>query len=388
MPNKSASALQQSSSALAPATAENWNELVDLLRRIPEEFITPQRRAIDSDTAADAYRLVSHILQSALLAHAEFDPDRPRFERIVSPTRKFTGDNPDAVYFEAEVSPDRCYRVTGNLAGAAYTSFTVEGGAAGGAYPTRTCGALNDADIDISDDGGYELRLGGPPLERNWMELPEDAGRITTRHYFERAEPAAADQTLAVPVTIEATDPPEAPPRSWDDVRAAAMLRRVITHVRGKTLDQPLPGATSPSWVSRVPNKFPTPERPGDIGLSAFDAHYSMAPYALAPDEALVIRSRWPKCRFGSVCLWNLHLQTYDYVNRSVSRNRANTALEPDGSFRMVLAHQDPGAANWLDTEGRRTGIVMWRFFCAEGGCDSINAEVVKLTDVMCSKIY
>jgi len=30
-------------------------------------------------------------------------------------------------------------------------------------------------------------------------------------------------------------------------------------------------------------------------------------------------------------------------VHRSVSLNRAQTTLEPDGSFRMVIAHRDPG---------------------------------------------
>eukprot|EP01051_Picozoa_sp_SAG22_P002593 SAG22_NODE_118_length_19263_cov_16.155813_5_plen_49_part_00 len=29
-----------------------------------------------------------------------------------------------------------------------------------------------------------------------------------------------------------------------------------------------------------------------------------------------------------------------------------------------MLSHEDPGAAyNWLDTEGRETGIVFYRFF-------------------------
>ena len=56
---------------------------------------------------ADSHRLVLHILQSGLFAHAEFDPERPVWRRIVSPTRKFTGDNADAVYFEAPVSGDK-----------------------------------------------------------------------------------------------------------------------------------------------------------------------------------------------------------------------------------------------------------------------------------------
>jgi hypothetical protein len=69
----------------------------------------------------------------------------------------------------------------------------------------------------------------------------------------------------------------------------------------------------------------------------------------------------------------------YDYVNRPVSRNRANTTLEPDGSFRMVIAHQDPGIPNWIDTEGRPSGTVFWRFFLPEGDIEAPQTEVVKL---------
>ena len=39
----------------------------------------------------------------------------------------------------------------------------------------------------------------------------------------------------------------------------------------------------------------------GQPAYAAFDAAYTMAPYALAPDEALVITGRWPTCRFGNV---------------------------------------------------------------------------------------
>ena len=107
-----------------------------------------------------------------------------------------------------------------------------------------------------------------------------------------------------------------------------------------------------------------------------------MAPYLLAPDEALVITGRWPECRFASVALWTRYLQTYDYAHRTASLNRASTTLEPDGTFRMVLAHDDPGVPNWIDTEGKGFGMVFWRFFLPEGEVETPQATVVKLADV------
>jgi hypothetical protein len=113
------------------------------------------------------------------------------------------------------------------------------------------------------------------------------------------------------------------------------------------------------------------------MGLAAFDAAYSMAPFLLGPEQALVITGRWPQCRFGNVCLWNRFQQTLDYAHRQVALNRHQTRVEDDGSFRMVLAHRDPGVPNWLDTEGRPFGLVFWRFFLPEGPIETPRAEVV-----------
>jgi len=75
-------------------------------------------------------------------------------------------------------------------------------------------------------------------------------------------------------------------------------------------------------------------------------------------------------------------MQTYDYLNRQVSLNRRQTRLEPDGSFRMVVAHEDPGIPNWLDTEGRPLGLVFWRFMLPEGEIETPHAEIVPLKDL------
>jgi hypothetical protein len=358
-----------------------FNELIAVLQDASDNWVVPGP-AMSDDDVAEGFRNLSHILQSALYSHQEFDPDRPVFNRIVSPTRSFTGDNSDAVYFETPVAPGREYIVRGNFAGAVYTSFTMEAGAADGGYATHTSGVLRDDDIDVDADGNYEIRLGGEPADRNWLAIPEDGGRITTRHYFEFPWSASASQTLHVPISIEAVQSIPAPER-WNDERVTAALQRVINHVSQKTVASIAPGEDTPiPFVSRVPNDFPKPIVPGNMAFAAFDAAYSMAPYLIGDDEALVIKGRWPDCRFGNVCLWNRWSQMYDYVNRQVSRNRANTTLDADGGFTMVLAHSDPGHPNWIDTEGRPLGTVFWRFFLPEGDIETPVATVVKFADL------
>jgi hypothetical protein len=134
--------------------------------------------------------------------------------------------------------------------------------------------------------------------------------------------------------------------------------------------------------VSQLPNQFVPAVPPGDHALAAADASYSLAPYFLGPDEALVMRVRWPKCRYGGVALWNRHLQTFDYLRGRVGINRAQAVANSDGSTTIVIAHRDPGVPNWLTTEQRPFGLVFWRFLLADGEIDPIEAEVVPVDEV------
>ena len=361
---------------------KEFHQLLDLLREVDERFLGPEWAIQSSPDVAGGLRAVLHLLQGGLVSFLEDDPDHPRFRRIVTPTRKFTGDNADAIYFDAAVNPQRRYRVRGNVAGAIYVSLTAEAGTELGGMGTHTVGVLNDTGFDVASDGSFEILLGGPPQDRNWLPLTSEASRVTTRHYYEDERCAAADTGRSVPLEIEALDdgPPPTPP---NDSNVAAGIRRVSNFVRSRTLEQPPPGQREqPPFVSTTPNQFPPPVKPGDFGLAAADAAYSMAPYVLGPDQALVITGRWPECRCANVSLWNRHMQTYDYANRQVSLNRAQTKLQPDGSFRMVLAHADPGVPNWIDTEGHPFGMVFWRFMLPEGDIQTPQTEVTPIGDV------
>ena len=369
------------------ASRRALHELIDLLGEVDRRWASPDWNLHTDDDVVGAHRALMHMLQWGLVGLFERDPTSPRFRRIVDPDRKVLGDNPDAVYFDAPVSAGRAYRVTGETKGAAYVSITVEAGEVWGSMDNQTVGVINDTGFDIDDDGRFEIFLGGEPRTRNWLALPDGAGSLSTRHYFEEAVHAAANPDKVPVMRIEVVDaggqPVTTPPPRPSDESVAAGIRRVAGLVRELTVDRPPhTGAEPRSWISRVPNVFPPPDRPGDLGLAAFDAAYAMAPFLIGPDEALVIRARWPKCRYANVCLWNRHLQTFDYATRSISLNRSQTVADADGRFTAVIAHTDPGAPNWLDTEGRPFGIVYWRFMLPEGDIETAQAEVVPLSEV------
>ena len=363
------------------------HELIGLLGEVDRRWASPEWNLHTDEDVFGAHRALMHMLQWGLVGLFERDPAAPRFHRIVDPDRKVLGDNPDAVYFDAPVAADHAYRVTGETRGATYVSITVESGEAWGSMSNQVVGVLNDESFDADADGRFEILLGGEPRPRNWLALPERSGSISTRHYFEDATHAAADPARVPEMRIQVLDsdgnPATTPPPRPSDASVAAGIRRVAGLVRELTVDRPPHANAEPrSWISRVPNVFPTPDRPGDLGLAAFDAAYAMAPFLLGPDEALVIRARWPKCRYANVCLWNRHLQTFDYASRSISLNRAQTTADAAGRFTAVIAHTDPGVPNWLDTEGRPFGIVYWRFMLPEGDIETAQAEVVPFSEL------
>lgn len=354
-----------------------FDALLASLARIRDGQLSSAFEITSRQDIAEGHRHLLHVLEQALIVELESQPTHPLPQHQVSPVRKSNGDNADAIYYSTPLAPGRTYRLRSNQAGAVYSSITIESGPGGGAYASGIAGVLNDTQYDIDSNGRFEIVLGGPPRARNWMALPDDVSRVSTRHYFENLRSAATDPLLHVPMEIECLDP-EPPPPAPDDASIAAAIRRVETYVRTRTLEMPRP-KTMPSWVSTTPNVFNPPQKPGTLAYAAADAAYTMAPFALAPDEALVMTGHLPACRFANVMLWNRYGQSFDYMNRRVSLNRRQMQLERDGSYRIVVAHRDPGLGNWLDCEGRTTGQIYWRIMLPESAVPTPRTEVVKL---------
>jgi hypothetical protein len=358
--------------------------LLDALRASAEHDAVP---AAEIDLV-DTLRHVLHLLSAGIDFYLEGDPERPELVRIVSPTRKFLGDNPDAIYHLARIRGDRSYRITGRKEDACYVSFTIHGrtsdGKLGGAAEP-VLADVNDRSLKLAADGSFEVVLAPeePRGARNWLKLPPNAASLITRHYYERADSPAADRQRHVPIAIEPLDAPgRRPPLS--DATLAPRLRDVAEFVRGATVGR-LKLAVSPPFVSTTPNELGEPmvfRMAGSDSWGAVDIAYSMGPFSLGPEEALLMEGRFPPCAFANVVLWNKQLAAFEYRDRRVSLNRVQTKLEPDGSFRMVIAHRDPGVPNWLDTEGHTEGSIFWRFLLPESKPEKPRCRVVPVASL------
>lgn len=332
--------------------------------------------------SAEAYRSALHQLATGLVTVYEQRANAPELRPVITSTRKVLGDHPDAMYHETIIDPSREYVIEGNMAGAVYLSVTVHSGRDENDFGGEITGVLNSDQILVETDGSFEIKLGPEPSsEANYLQLPSGATDIMVRHYYERASrvPVTADPGLHTNLTIEPLGPVEAPAAPSDESIAADIDRlrgyfwtRLSTFTDNNTEDVP-------SFVSRTPNQFVRPMKPGNLVASNADAAYAMAPYLLNEDEALVITGRMPSVRMANVVLWNPYLQSYDYRFRQISLNRKQMKFEKDGSFKIIVAHHDPGYPNWLDTEGRPFGFIYWRFLLPVGEIDELKTEVVDL---------
>jgi len=369
--------VQEGAGELASAAYE---ELAAMLIEINRDYISPHRNMNSAQERAAGRYQVANVLQHGFQYWFDMDPKRPLFHRWLSSTKKLLGDNPDAVYYGAVVDPAGTYRITGNVHGACYTSYSVETGAMEGHMSKGVISTLNDTEFDVAADGSYEIIASPDPQPRNWLRLEPDAGSITTRHYWEWERNVALDPTFHVPLMIEPVEEPGGAPL-MDDAAIAAGIRRVINFVRGVTIDFPdIPPEAMPSWVSNEINAFDNSaydESNTEIGYAAADNAYLQARYDLGPDQALVMRGRFPRCRFANVVIWNHRLQTPPYRYRNVSLNRNQIQYEADGSYRVVIAHRDPGVPNWIDTAGQTTGMIFWRFLLPQEQTLPVEAEVV-----------
>jgi hypothetical protein len=120
-------------------------DLLDTLRSVADRYAGEEWAIAGPDDAAGALRSLGHLIEGGFTGHFEGTPEAPVWRPIVTSTRKSMGDNTDAIYYDTPISGRYAYRVTGNLDGAAYTSFTIEENGPDGVFPERTGGVFNDS---------------------------------------------------------------------------------------------------------------------------------------------------------------------------------------------------------------------------------------------------
>jgi len=102
--------------------------------------------------------------------------------------------------------------------------------------------------------------------------------------------------------------------------------------------------------------------------------------WKLAPDEALVIDATPPQCDYWNFQLANIWAESLDWRNHQVHINNGSANYRADGSFRIVVAHEDPNADNWIETAGHHHGVMALRWVRTDAHPKPV-ARVVKINE-------
>jgi hypothetical protein len=350
---------------------ELWQEFVARLDELGHTITAAPFPA----TPADDLEGLRHLALQAVcwmewsLAHQ--DPRAPMFQRQNDLVLQWGGPNADNIYRHARVHPSHTYRIVGRMHSCEdfilairrnFMHMEING----------TIAELSAHELGLQPGDDFEILLGGEGVESNRVPLPDGALSVSIREYYfdwQPREPAT--------FTIECLDA-DGPADAFTSKNLAFGLEEAATHLhRSLTYwNQYMLDARA----QQTDNVFG-----GDYdvkrGLAA--AKYAFCFFDLAHDEALVVESDIPQSRYWSFHLYSLAWwEALEFATRVTTRNHTQTRISDDGRVRIVVAHEDPGVANWLDTEGRREALLTLRWFWPLGDPPSPDARVVKRADV------
>jgi hypothetical protein len=334
----------------AMRSGEAWESLCDSIKQMGATVLSSEFAGDDLERAEGYRYLLGFLSLNLTRSLYSCGPELPFFLRAGNDdVVKFALDNPDGINSKsAQLREDLTYRLYGKAGGERYVEF-VQNGPKG----TLTNHYLDQ--FEIGPDGDFEIFLSKEPHEGNWIPLAPGVRSLLVRHVQYDWENEPMTEMLierpgvsGIPDCLRTPDPAEV---------GAQVL------ALGKSLSNGID-----YWLSYVrsfrvegDNVIPKHQPLAASGVSAVRA----APkgfFVLAPDEAMLLEFEPPQGSFWSVCLGDVWFRSFDPSHLHTSLNGHYAKVDADGKCRVIIAHSDPGVANWLDTAGHGRGIVTFRF--------------------------
>lgn len=350
-----------------------WARFCDHLKQAGDQILRPETPLTAQDRA-EGFRYLTRLLRIGLEMHLEYaDPAFPGFFSPSHETAKIGADNPDNLYLMARIDGRYDYIVEGDRGSVAYLSFGAQKGGYERDGRMEQTGFLDAADMAIDDDGRFSVQLSQePPAEGNWVRLEAGSNALIVRQTFnERRSETPARVRIrradsgATPAPLSAERLDEALSHTAHFVEGTARLFADWAQSYQQHTNQ-LPAADQALCQSVG----------GDPNIVYYHSHWQ-----LAEDEALVIRlARIPDCRFWNLQINNYWMESLDYRYHRIHLNQHSAQVADDGSVTIVLAHQDPGHPNWLQTAGHDNGTLCLRWVGASERVDP-ETRVVKLEE-------
>ncbi len=357
-------------------SGKSWEEFCDNLKLAGNTLKmagTPQ----DPFQQAEGIRYLTRLTRAGLEAFVEYsDPTFPVFKRMVHETVKMGADNPDNYYLNAAISGKYEYRITGKRNTIHYVGFFTQNGNYGTTGGLAPCGVLQDKDLVLEVDGSFEIIMSKTPKGKNWLKIEENTSIVMVRQTFLHRFKEVPVEIQIENINGKKTPDPVTPQAIDEGLKMASMF------VAGA----PLLFARWANGFRKHTNKLPQfdPEVSNAAGGDA-DIIYYHSHWKLENDEALIIRVKPPVCDTWNFQLNNYWMESLDYRYFNICINMGSAHYEPDGSLRIIVAHEDPKTPNWLNTCSHSEGTMCWRWYrLAEGELPvEPECEVVKIKSLL-----
>jgi hypothetical protein len=297
----------------------------------------------------------------AACTHLAFDYERdhPFLLSGTGPFTKMGLDNPDTLYFGCRVHAGHDYVVTGTRGTTTDLSFQLLGGEYTDDNVPASQAAFDDRELDIAEDGSFE-----------WRVRPTGPGQLVIREVY--GDWSQQRGTVAVSRLDTAGTAPPPLTRATIEKRYATAGRQLVNRV--KTWLQ------FPQWFYlNIPVNTMVAPRLTPGGLST--QYSSAGHFDLRSDQALVITlpvTDAPYLGFQLGSMWYISL---DYINHQTSLNASQAQADPDGKIRIVVAGENPGVTNWVETLGHRRGFLQFRWQRVSRTMTEADGPAVELVD-------
>jgi hypothetical protein len=353
-------------------TGKSWEEFCDSLKAAGQTILA-EGAPEDDLNRAEGFRYLSRLTRAGLESFLEYaDPAAPELHRPVHETVKIGADNPDNYYQNAQVSGAYDYKIVGHRNSIHYLDFATQTAGVASSGDSQQSGHLDSADLEIADDGRFEIILSCKEQPGNWLRMvPETTQLIVRQTYLDRKMETPADLRIEriggekrpAPLTAELVD------RGLG--QAAGLVIGCVNLFAGWAKG-------FQSHTNRLP-KFDDSVSMGAGGDPNICYYHSY--WQLGPEEALVIDVTPPECRSWNFQLDNHWMESLDYRYYRVTINKHTAEYASDGSMRIIVAHSDPGNANWIETAGHGQGTMCFRWIRADEHPEP-RCRVVKVSDL------
>ena len=339
-------------------SGKSWEEFCDTLKAAGQVILADGSPDNPLDRS-EGFRYLSRLTRAALENFLEFaDPLAPVLHRPVHETAKIGADNPDNYYQSAAISGSYEYRIRGQRGTIHYLDFGTQTDGVAGSGESQQAGHLDASELEIDADGRFEILLSCEEKPGNWLRMSPDTTQLIVRQTF-----LDRDTEKPAELVIE---------RIGGDGKP--------TPISAESLDQSLKQASGlvlacsslfSNWAQgfRANHSNQLPKFDDSISMGAGgdpNICYYHSYWELGPEDALVIESEIPECESWNFQLDNHWMESLDYRYYTIHVNKHTAVYDPDGSVRIVVAHEDPGVPNWINTVGHSQGTMCFRWIRAD----------------------